>query len=116
MTCVSIIADDNPFESSSPPGQYGQQDWTNAKASFSKDPPSLPPHLLRALLNTAPVSEQDPVLLPLPHHVMINHAYYLSRPEGEAVDNVQVIGATQRYRTKFVTTVLYQQTPKCTET
>lgn len=62
-------------------------------------------------MNTAPVSDQDPVLLPLPHHVMINHAYYLTRPEDEK-DKVEVIGSTQRYRTKFVTTVIYKRLPE----
>jgi len=104
-------SDNNPFISSSPPGEYSQVNWTTKAGSFKKDPPSLPPHLLRALLNTAPVSEHDPVLLPLPHHVMINHAYYLTRPEDEK-DRVEVIGSTQRYRTKFVTTVIYKQLPQ----
>jgi len=112
----SVVAEENPFESSSPPGKYTQQDWTDKKNAFAKEPPSLPPHLLRALLNTAPVSEHDPVLLPLPHHVMINHAYYLSRPTEDTNPNVEVVGATQRYRTKFVTTVMYRHSPPCNDT
>ena len=96
------------FENSSPAGSYSQS-WEDDSSSYSKDPPSLPPHLYRALLNTAPVSEDDPVLLPLPHHVIINHTYFLSRTD---VDNVEVYGATHRYKSKFVTTVFYK--PACT--
>ena len=67
----------------------------------------MPPQLQRALLNSAPVNPDDPVLLPLPHHVMINHMYFLSRPE-DPKENVEVLGTTHRFRSKFVTTVLYK--------
>ncbi len=68
----------------------------------------MPPHLYRALLNSAPISREDPVLLPLPHHVMINHTYILSRPKNDDMQSVEVLGATHRYKTKFVTTVMYR--------
>lgn len=74
---------------------------TNTRAPIV---PGLPPHLQRALLNTAPPSDEDPSLLPLPHHVMLNHLYILPK-EG---DDVTILGVTHRYRTKFVTTVLYK--------
>eukprot|EP01114_Cavostelium_apophysatum_P017488 TRINITY_DN5208_c0_g1_i1.p1 TRINITY_DN5208_c0_g1~~TRINITY_DN5208_c0_g1_i1.p1 ORF type:complete len:341 (+),score=69.27 TRINITY_DN5208_c0_g1_i1:151-1173(+) len=102
--------------SSSPPGSYGQQipvlmemppvsTAANAGSTNpSQDPPLLPPHLLRALLNTTPPSAQDPTLLPLPHHVMLNHLYSLPRKE----DKAMILGITQRYKTKFVTTVMYK--------
>jgi len=66
--------------------------------------PGLPPHLQRALLNTTPPSDEDPSLLPLPHHVMLNHLYILPKED----DDVTILGVTHRYRTKFVTTVLYK--------
>jgi len=67
-------------------------------------PPSLPPHLLRALLNTTPPDLRDPTLLPLPHHVMLNHLYSMKRQE----DGTMIIGITQRYHSKFITTVYYK--------
>jgi len=93
--------DTKPVQSGSPPGSYGTVFPEN---EFQKTtPPALPPHLRRALLNTTPSSE-DPTLLPLPHHVMLNHLYSLPKRE----DNVTILGVTHRYKTKFVTTVLYK--------
>jgi len=85
----------------SPPGDYGQ--FTYNDQTFKDSPPALPPHLLRALLNTAP-PHADPQLLPLPHHVMLNHLYRIPRIE----DKMLIVGVTSRYKSKFVTTVLYQ--------
>eukprot|EP01095_Lingulamoeba_sp_RSL-Kostka_P000840 TRINITY_DN110_c6_g1_i1.p1 TRINITY_DN110_c6_g1~~TRINITY_DN110_c6_g1_i1.p1 ORF type:complete len:299 (+),score=84.91 TRINITY_DN110_c6_g1_i1:56-952(+) len=101
---------ESPFSiSSSPPGSYGQFGLENDNSMYLKEPPELPPHLFRALLNTAPVSQNDPILLPLPHHVMINHGYSLNRPPEESnLDDVEVLGATHRYKTKFITTVFYK--------
>ncbi|EFA86476.1 putative glycoside hydrolase [Heterostelium album PN500] len=86
--------------SSTPPGSYSKTIPTEDFQKFP--PPSLPPHLRRALLNTQP-STEDPTLLPLPHHVMLNHLYSLPRK-----DKVTILGVTNRYKTKFVTTVLYK--------
>jgi len=94
---------------SSPPGAYGQEIGigfgSHPKTSPQQpdSPPGLPPHLLRALLNTEPL-ERDPTLLPLPHHVMLNHFYSLPRKE----DKMFILGVTQRYKEKFVTTVFYK--------
>ncbi|KAM9999213.1 hypothetical protein ACTFIZ_002778 [Dictyostelium cf. discoideum] len=86
--------------SSTPPGSYSR---TIPEEEVQKiPPPSLPPHLRRALLNTQP-STEDPTLLPLPHHVMLNHLYSLPRK-----NKVSILGVTHRYKTKFVTTVLYK--------
>jgi 5'-AMP-activated protein kinase regulatory beta subunit len=41
-----------PVVNQSPPGSYGQLAYEDAMTQQS--PPSLPPHLMRALLNTAP--------------------------------------------------------------
>jgi len=88
------------FVSPSPPGTYGNY---FEDLSDKQSPPSLPPHLLRALLNTAPPSA-DPTLLPLPHHVMLNHLYSLPRKD----EKMMIVGFTQRYKQKFVTTVFYK--------
>ncbi len=99
-----------PTEASSPPGEYSQDirepppNPRNAKRKNPNDPPMLPPHLLRALLNTAP-NNANPLLLPLPHHVMLNHLYINKSREK---DGIYIHGVTCRYRTKYVTTVLYK--------
>lgn len=93
---------------SSPPGSYGTSEEFNPELTKS-DPPSLPPHLKHALLNTS-IPSADPQLLPLPHHVMLNHIYSLPRRE----DKVLILGVTHRYTKrnsnfhKFVTTVYYK--------
>ncbi len=99
-----------PSEAScSPPGDYSQDvrdpppSARAAKKKNPNEPPMLPPHLLRALLNTAPNSA-NPLLLPLPHHVMLNHLYINRAREKDAVS---IYGITCRCRSKFVTTVLY---------
>lgn len=61
----------------------------------------LPPHLERTFLNLAPPSE-DATVMPLPHHVVINHVY--SRQQ----DDLLILGATHRYNSRFITTVFYK--------
>jgi 5'-AMP-activated protein kinase regulatory beta subunit len=62
----------------------------------------LPPQLLDATLNSQPLGN-DPSELPEPNHVLLNHLYALS-----VKDNVMVLGTTNRFKTKYVTTVLYK--------
>eukprot|EP00128_Syssomonas_multiformis_P006624 Colp12_sorted_trinity150504_noHs@21125 len=90
-----------PTAPGSPPGSYGQTLPTFNDSS--RTPPILPPHLLQVLLNAEPVSEEDPTLLPVPNHVLLNHLYALSVKDG-----VMVLGVTHRYKKKYVTTVLYK--------
>jgi len=87
----------------SPVGSYTQ---LISEQNMNRSPPSLPPHLLHALLNTAP-PEKDPTLLPSPHHVILNHLYSLPRRQ----DKMMILGVTQRYKSKFVTTVFYKSQP-----
>eukprot|EP00127_Corallochytrium_limacisporum_P000434 Clim_evm10s12 gene=Clim_evmTU10s12 len=86
----------------SPEGEYGQE-MPNFAAASAKAPPTLPPHLLQVILNSDPVTPEDPTLLPVPNHVMLNHLYALSVKDG-----VMVLGVTHRYRKKYVTTVFYK--------
>jgi len=65
-------------------------------------PPRLPPHLTNVILNSDPISS-DPTVLPLPHHVMLNHLYALS-----IKDRIIVLASSSRYRLKYVTTVFYK--------
>jgi len=75
-----------------------------ARRSKNTGPVELPAHLERALLNSQPVAD-DPSMLPLPHHVMLNHLY--SRP---SLYNTYILGLTVRHRENFVTVVLYKPT------
>jgi len=68
---------------------------------YTKEPPPLPPHLRHIILNKPP-QLSDTAALPVPQHVALNHLYCTA-----IKDNMMVLGVTQRYKTKFVTTVYY---------
>ena len=68
---------------------------------YTKEPPPLPPHLRHIILNKPP-QLQDTAALPVPQHVALNHLYCTA-----IKDNMMVLGITQRFHTKFVTTVYY---------
>lgn len=73
------------------------------------DPPKLPPHLSDILLNQT--QAQDPMMLPVPQHVVLNHLYVMQHTDPA----ILVTGITQRFKPnihtkithKFVTTVYY---------
>lgn len=93
----------------SPPGSYGQlipspnTPVVIHDSLHSSVPPVLPPHLLNVILNKEAVDQEDLTLLPVPHHVALNHLYALSIKDG-----VMTLSATHRYRRKYVTTVFYK--------
>lgn len=58
-------------------------------------PPTLPPHLEKVLLNSNTVSEEDNSVLYEPNHVTLNHLYACS-----IKDNVMALATTSRYRKK----------------
>ncbi len=85
--------------------------------------------LVRASLTRFSVFQCDPALLPEPNHVMLNHLYALSikvrytpcatkqsLSDGNnwligcflSQDGVMVLSATQRYKKKYVTSLLYK--------
>ena len=66
-------------------------------------PPFLPPHLEKVLLNSNTVSEEDNSVLHEPNHVTLNHLYACS-----IKDNVMALATTSRYRKKYVTTMYYR--------
>lgn len=72
---------------------------------YTKEPPPLPPHLRHIILNKAPPSV-DCRLLPVPQHVALNHLYCTAIKDG-----MMVLGITNRYKQKFVTTVYYSLMP-----
>ncbi|OQR76978.1 5'-AMP-activated protein kinase subunit beta-1-like [Tropilaelaps mercedesae] len=95
--------------SRSPPGDYTQEIPTkfvqepSPNGGEQQGPPILPPHLLQVILNKDIPLSCEPTLLPEPNHVMLNHLYALSIKDG-----VMVLSGTQRYRKKYVTTLLYK--------
>jgi len=83
--------------------EWGQEIPSVHSFENKAGPPILPPHLLQVILNKDTPLSCEPTLLPEPNHVMINHLYALSIKDG-----VMVISSTQRYRKKYVTTLLYK--------
>jgi len=78
------------------PGYVSQSDYRSG-------PPILPPHLNQVILNKDTPLSCEPTLLPEPKHVMLNHLYALSIKDG-----VMVLSSTQRFKQKYVTTLLYK--------
>lgn len=72
---------------------------------YTKEPPPLPPHLRHIILNKNPPAN-DSTALPVPQHVALNHLYCTAIKDG-----MMVLGMTQRYKQKFVTTVYYSTMP-----
>ncbi|KAG8193355.1 hypothetical protein JTE90_022983 [Oedothorax gibbosus] len=103
------LADDSSSSSggsvlcSSPAGSYSQEAPPRKPYEKSVYPPALPPHLLEVILNKDVPLNNEPILLPEPNHVMLNHLYALSIKDG-----VMVLSATLRYKKKYVTTLLYK--------
>ncbi|CAK9197782.1 unnamed protein product [Sphagnum troendelagicum] len=71
---------------------------------YAKEPPAVPPHLHLTLLNVPQVMETAGSL-PRPQHVILNHLYV---EKGKTSRTVLVLGTTHRFRSKYVTTVLYK--------
>ncbi|KAL4304632.1 hypothetical protein GQ457_10G011390 [Hibiscus cannabinus] len=74
----------------------------------ARDPPLVPPHLHHTLLRY-PSSMNTTVNLPLPENVILNHLYIENR---EPPRSVVALGFTQRFRSKYVTLVLYKPVPR----
>eukprot|EP00798_Chlamydomonas_sp_ICE-L_P018793 gene18793-25337_t len=63
----------------------------------------MPPHLQLTLLNVPPALDAQ-AALPRPQHVILNHLYC---QRGQNV-NALVVGVTHRYKSKYITTVMYR--------
>lgn len=72
---------------------------------FAKEPPTVPPHLHLTLLNVPQQNETSSASLPRPQHVILNHLYVEKEKTNRSV---LVLGTTNRFRSKYVTTVLYK--------
>eukprot|EP00092_Neocalanus_flemingeri_P035030 GFUD01038118.1.p1 GENE.GFUD01038118.1~~GFUD01038118.1.p1 ORF type:complete len:378 (+),score=96.87 GFUD01038118.1:288-1421(+) len=89
--------------------KFKSDSWCQVSPDFDKldvklrTPPTLPPHLLQVILNRDVSYLPDPILLEEPSHVMLNHLY------AQAIrDGLLVLSTTQRFRKKYVTTLLYK--------
>lgn len=70
----------------------------------ARDPPVVPPHLQHTLLHN-PASISTSGTLPQPQNVVLNHLYIENR---EAPRSMVALGFTHRFRSKYVTVVLYK--------
>ncbi|GFQ00247.1 snf1-related protein kinase regulatory subunit beta-3 [Phtheirospermum japonicum] len=100
---VSVVGFDVP---NSPEASYNNAYPGNEDEG--RDPPMLPTHLQHSLLGHP--TNGDPFgSLPSPQNVTINHLYIENR---EAPRSVVALGVTHRFRSKFVTVVLYKPVPR----
>ncbi|KAI9273042.1 hypothetical protein BDA99DRAFT_533867 [Phascolomyces articulosus] len=77
-------------------GEGSSGDQSNITGEWDQQqPPSLPPHLEKVLLNSQNLSDEDNSVLPEPNHVTLNHLYASS-----IKDNVMALSTTTRYRKK----------------
>jgi len=103
---MQVVPPEDAPPQNSPPGDYTDNiAQALEQLEGPKQPSTLPPHLNRALLNSEPITSNGDIL-PLPHHVMLNHMY--TRPSKHT--DTTIFGVTTRYKGKFVTTVYYQKT------
>ncbi|KAI8825747.1 uncharacterized protein EV422DRAFT_549698 [Fimicolochytrium jonesii] len=84
-----------PLLSSTPPDAYTTDIPSTPLNMQQKDPPHLPPHLEKVLLNSHTIAKDDRSVLPVPNHVTLNHMYACSIRDG-----VMAVGCTTRYRKK----------------
>merc|ERR1712032_575374 len=82
---------------------FVDNEWTNDKNLPTVDNQHGSKNNVISILNKDTPLSCEPTLLPEPNHVMINHLYAMSIKDG-----VMVISSTQRFRKKYVTTILYK--------
>lgn len=72
---------------------------------YAKEPPLVPPHLQRTLLNSPSSYMEIPPCLSRPQHVVLNHLYM---QRGKSGPSIVALGTTHRFLAKYVTVVLYK--------
>lgn len=85
----------------SPESSYNN--WPLDSEDLAKEPPSVPPQLGCTLLNSTSSDENS--LLSRPQHVVLNHLFIQKGRSGEPA---VALGATHRFRAKYVTVVFYK--------
>lgn len=85
-------------------------EYRNAALAIEKlpTPPSLPGFLGKPILNAATPLKDDNSVLIMPNHSVLNHLATSS-----IKNNVLAVSATTRYKSKYVTTIMYK--PTCDE-
>ncbi|KAJ5073942.1 snf1-related protein kinase regulatory subunit beta-1 [Anaeramoeba ignava] len=92
-----MLSPNNSLKKSSP-REYSQH--VPPILSYQTYPPKIPP-----LLHHPPITldtGDDPSHMSIPSHVILNHLYSITR------EDVVIYSSTNRYKSKFVTTVLYK--------
>ncbi|WCJ40972.1 5'-AMP-activated protein kinase beta-2 subunit protein [Euphorbia peplus] len=74
----------------------------------ARDPPAVPPQLNHSLLSY-PAGAETSETIPAPQNVILNHLYIENR---EVPRSMVALGFTHRFRSKFVTVVLYKPVPR----
>ncbi|KAK4127489.1 carbohydrate-binding module family 48 protein [Parathielavia appendiculata] len=70
-----------------------------------QNPPALPGFLSKPILNAASLRKDDNSVLSQPNHTVLNHLATSS-----IKNNVLAVSATTRYKSKYVTTIMYKPT------
>ena len=90
---------------------------------YAKEPPIMPPQLQLTLLNVTPATHDTQSALPRPQHVVLGHVYchassrgpnqvFQQQTQQQSNVNALVVGMTHRYKSKYVTSVLYKPKKK----
>lgn len=69
------------------------------------NPPALPGFLGKPILNAATLIKDDNSVLNMPNHTVLNHLATSS-----IKNNILAVSATTRYKSKYVTTIMYKPT------
>ncbi|XP_043698948.1 SNF1-related protein kinase regulatory subunit beta-3 [Telopea speciosissima] len=96
---VSVVGFEVP---KSPESSYSNPYPSNEDEE--RDPPLVPPHFQQTLLSY-PADRDTSGSLPVPQNVILNHLYIENR---DTPRSVVALGFTHRFRSKFVTVVLYK--------
>lgn len=109
---LSIMQDSVPEDiesiSSFEPPQSPDSSYDNlllGSDDYAKEPPLVPPHLQRTLLNSPSSYMEIPPCLSRPQHVVLNHLYM---QRGKSGPSIVALGTTHRFLAKYVTAVLYK--------
>ncbi|KAI3848739.1 hypothetical protein MKW98_012450 [Papaver atlanticum] len=90
----------------SPDSSYNNSNLTSE--DYEKEPPFVPPHLQMTQLNVPASSSaimRNHSSLSRPPHVVLNHLYVQEAKRGQSV---VALGSTNRFKSKYVTVVLYK--------
>lgn len=102
------VPEDTKSISGFEPPKSPDSSYNNTQLSvedFAKEPPIIPPHLQSTLLNAPSLHLEIPPPLSRPQHVVLNHLYM---QKGASSPSVVALGSSHRFKSKYVTVVLYK--------